>query len=122
MTIQIPLYSSRGEWAAMLVGNLIYNPQGEWIGWVDADRKVFSVVGEYVGWLNKDFRVLRQRVLDVTVPRRTPPAVPRERLRLPASVPLAPLMAELTFETVDVFDEMPELLSPFDIDQLKDID
>ena len=119
---QFPLYSSRGEWKAMLAGNLIYNPQGEWIGWADRDGKVFSVAGEYAGWLNKDFRVLRKRVLDQPIPRRSPPDRPRERVSMPAHVPLAPLMAELTLDTIDVFEDMPELLSPFDLDHLPDID
>jgi len=35
---------------------------------------------------------------------------------------LAPLMAELTYDTKDVFDEMPEKLSPIDFDKAKDID
>jgi len=119
---QIPLYSSRGEWAAMLIENDLYNPQGEWIGWIDKEGKIFSVAGEYAGWLSKDFRVLRQRVLETPVPRRPPPARSRERVRMPAHVPLARMMAEITYDTVDVFEEMPELLGPFDIDQLKDID
>jgi hypothetical protein len=119
---QLPLYSSRGEWKAMLADNLIYNPQGEWVGWVGQDGKVFSVAGEYVGWLSRDYRILRKRVLEKLVPRRPPPAPPRERLRIPSTVPLAPLMAELTFDTVDVFEEMPDLLNPLDLDHLPDID
>jgi 4-fold beta-flower domain-containing protein len=119
---QFPLYSSRGEWKGMLVDHLIYNPQGEWIGWVDQERRVFSVAGEYVGWLNKDFRVLRRRVIERPVPRRSPPARPPERRRMPANVPLAPLMAELTFDTIDVFEDAPELLSPLDLDHMPDID
>jgi len=119
---QFPLYSSRGEWKGMLVDNLIYNPQGEWIGWMDRDRKIFSVVGEYVGWLNKDFRVLRKRSVEQSGPRRSPPARPPERMRMPVNVPLAPLMAELTFDTIDVFEDRPELLNPLDLDQLPDID
>ena len=90
---QFPLYSSRGEWKGMLVDNLIYSPQGEWIGWMDRDRKIFSVVGDYVGWLNKDFRVLRKRVVEQSGPRRSPPARPPERMRMPYALVHVPLRA-----------------------------
>jgi len=43
-------------------------------------------------------------------------------MRLPASVPLAPLMAELRFDTIDVFEDAPQRLEPLDLDQLDDLD
>jgi hypothetical protein len=119
---QHPLYSTRGEWVAMLIDRYIHDTRGEWIGWVDKDGKVFSVAGEYAGWLSKDFRVLRQRMLDELVPRRPPPVRSRERVQMPATIPLPPMMAELSFDTIDVFEEMPELLTPLDLDHLPDID
>jgi len=39
-------------------------------------------------------------------PLRNPP-LPRPRIRPPAKVPLAPLFAELPWDTVDVFEENP---------------
>lgn len=116
-----PIYTTRGDWAAMLVGPFLYNPQGEWIGWVDQARLVWSVRGDYVGWLSKDFRVLRKRDITELYPRRTPP--PRQpRLKMPARVPFAPLMADLTFDTIDVFEDDPDRLDPGDMDKVADID
>jgi len=119
---QIPIYTTRGDWAAMIVDQNLYDVQGEWIGWVDDEHRVFSVRGEYVGWLSKDFRVLGRRDTTLLMPRQTPPATPPPRLRMPTSAPLAPLMAELTFDTIDVFEEAPHRLEPMDLDQLPDLD
>lgn len=112
-----PLYTTRGAWAGLLLDGYLYNPQGEWIGWVERDGSVYSVVGEYVGQLARDFRVLRKRAVpDARRQRRQPPARPSERFPMPATVPLPPLMAELGFDTIDVLDEMPELLHTLDAD------
>jgi hypothetical protein len=119
---QFPLYSTRGEWKGMLVGDDLYNSHGEWIGWRDEAGNVYSSSGEYVGWLTKDYRVLRKRVFHELAPRRRPPHRPRPGLQMPTHIPLAPLMAELSYDVVDVFDELPELLVPPDLDQLPDLD
>jgi len=112
-----PIYTTRGAWAGLLADGYLWNPQGEWIGWVERDGQVFSVAGEYVGWLSRDFRVLRKRAVDDAHRlRRTPPARPAGRLAVPATVPLPPLMAEIGFDTVDVLEEMPERLHTLDAD------
>jgi len=42
---------------------------------------------------------------------------------MPSAAPLPPLMSELSYDTVDVFDEMPERLHTLDADPAaKDID
>lgn len=109
----IPIYTTSGDTAGFLVYPYLYGPSGEWIGWVTADRLVYSVTGRYVGWLHSDFRILRRRAGDLSHPDRNPPARP-ERFYPPATVPLPPMMAELKYETVDVLDEMPELLPVYD--------
>jgi hypothetical protein len=120
---QYPLYTTRGDWVGMLVDSNLYSTQGEWIGWVNPGGIVFSVVGEYIGWLSKDFRVLRKRDIVETIPRRAPPARPALKIRMPSSAPLAPLMPDLTYDTIDVFEEMPERLHTIDADpSAKDID
>jgi hypothetical protein len=63
--------------------------------------------------LDHYFRILRRRGDVVTRPIRTLPSRP-ERFYPPAIVPLPPMMAELKYETMDVLDEMPELLPVFD--------
>jgi hypothetical protein len=117
---QFPIYTTKGDWAAMLIGRFIYNPQGEWIGWIDAQGLVFNVRGLYVGWLNRDFRILSKRSLG-THPRRDPP--PRQpRVRLPLSVPLPPMLGDLTYDTIDVFEEAAHRLDPMDMDSVQDIE
>src|SRR3989338_1039328 len=104
---QMPLYSTRGDFAGMFVDGYLHNNQGEWIGFTDSQGQVYSVAGEYVGWLNKDGRVLRKRVINFTIPRRSPPPRPA-RIKLPPTMPLPSLMAELSHDTIDVFDATPD--------------
>jgi hypothetical protein len=118
----IPIYTTRGDWVAMLVDDYwLYNPSGDWIGWVDDDRRAFSVRGVYAGWLGKDNRILRKRDSSDLVPRRTPPPTP-PKLRFPSTVALAPLMGDLSYDTVDLFEYEPERLEPLGMEQLEDID
>ena len=121
MANQFPIYTTRGDWAAMLVGRYLYNPHGDYIGWVESDGQVYSVRGEYAGWLSRDFRILCHRDTTELKPRRPPPPA-RPRLEMPTTVPLPPLMAELTFDTIDLFEDAPRRLDPYDMDQVQDID
>lgn len=117
MVKSYPLYTTRGVWAGLLAEGRLYNPQGEWIGWVERDGGAYSVAGEYVGQLTRDFRILRPRGLTVAPERRRrPPAQPAGRFPPPASVPLPPLMGDTGFENLDVFEEAPERLHTLDAD------
>ena len=113
---QFPIYTTRGEWAAMLIDIYLYNPRGEWVGYLTKTGHVFSVAGKYVGWLSKDFRILRKKVQDQTIPASRPPARPALKVRLPVNAPLPPLMADLSFDTFDVMDDEPERLHTLDDD------
>jgi hypothetical protein len=115
----IPIYSTPGDWMALLVFPYLYSPQGEWIGWVTPDRQVYDVQGLYVGWLTADPRILRKRTMDEELERRLPPATP-PRIRPPASVPLPPMMSGLAFEVIDVLEEEPERLHTTDAGDLKE--
>ncbi len=108
----IPIYTTKGDAGAFLSYPFIFNGVGEWIGWVTPDRKVFSVHGQYVGWLTGDPRILRKRA-DAFEDHRTPPARPG-RVLVPAMVPLAPMMPELSFGVMDVLQEDPDLLPTID--------
>jgi hypothetical protein len=114
----IPLYTTHGDAAAFLVYPYLYNPLGEWIGWVAPDGKVFSVYGVFVGNMTQDRRIVRKREMHDSEPRRTPPCPPLQ-LRVPANLPLAPQMAELSLNLIDVLDEDPERLSPPDSGELR---
>ncbi|HEX9028001.1 MAG TPA: hypothetical protein VF823_02425 [Anaerolineales bacterium] len=117
----ISIYSTRGDVGAFLIYPYIYNRSGEWIGWVTPDRLVYSVRGTQVGWLTDEPRILRKASAD-PLPSQPPPPV-QASINVPALVPLAPMMAELTFGTIDVLDEAPELLPSIDFDELcEDLD
>jgi hypothetical protein len=115
----IPIYTSRGDLGAYLVYPHLYNEMGEWIGWVTEKREVFSVLGSYAGWLTDDPRILRKRAYNFSKPRVKPP--PKQpRIKVPATVPLPPMMSELTYTIVDVLEEEPERLSTGDHHELKE--
>ena len=109
----IPLYTTSGATGGFLLYPYIFNAVGEWIGWATLDKQVYSVFGQYVGWFSQDWRILRRRTEEFDRPQGTPPPAPA-RFIPPAIVPLPPLMAELKYETVDVLDEMPDLLPTLD--------
>jgi hypothetical protein len=110
----LPIYRTSGDVGGYLQYPYIFSVTGEWIGWVTSDKKVFSVYGDYIGWLDKYFRILRKRTYDKLPAKQTVPPKPG-RFVPPASVPLAPLMAELNFNTIDVLEDMPELLPTDDV-------
>jgi len=115
----VPIYTTRGDLGGLLSYPYIFNRQGEWIGWVTNDRKVFSVHGHYVGYLTNDPRILRKVSEGFDQLRRqSPPAPPP--VRYPPSVPLAPMMPELIQGTIDVLEEAPELMPSLDEGELRE--
>jgi hypothetical protein len=115
----IPVYSSRGEVEAFLLFPYLFNRIGEWIGCVTPQREVYSVLGNYVGSLTSDPRIVRQRSDDMVRPRlqlKPPPG----RLTTPATLPLAPMMSDLTHSLVDVLLEEPERLHTIDSGELRE--
>ncbi len=115
----IPIYNSRGEVEAFLAFPYLFNRTGEWIGCVTAQREVYSVLGNYVGSLTNDPRIVRPRAADVVRPR-LKVSPPPGRLTAPATVPLAPLMSDLTHSMVDVLLEEPERLHTLDSGELRE--
>ncbi|MDH3943071.1 MAG: hypothetical protein OEV06_03115 [Anaerolineae bacterium] len=109
----IPVYTTRGDCEAYVVFPMIYNPLGEWIGWLTPEKEVFSVHGDYVGWITPEPRILRKRTDDFSRPKSQPPTKP-PNLRTPATVPLPPMMAELPYDTIDVLADEPERLPTLD--------
>lgn len=114
----IPVFSSRGEVEAFLVFPYLFNRNGEWIGCVTPQREVYSVLGNYVGSLTSDPRIVRPRAVDMPRPRLKVSAPPG-RLTAPATLPLAPLMSDLTHSLVDVLLEEPERLHTVDSGELR---
>lgn len=115
----IPIYTSHGDAEAFLVFPYLYNSMGEWIGWVEPDRGVYSVHGHWVGTLTKGPRIIRKREWMSEAPKLLPPQPPLP-LRPPARVPLAPTLAEVPLNMIDVLEEAPHLLPPVDFGELKE--
>ena len=115
----IPIYTTSGDLGAYLCYPYLFNISGEWIGFVTPKRQVFSVLGHYVGKITNEPRILRKRSYDFSIPRRNPPPH-QSRITVPASVPLAPMMAELSFSMIDVLEDEPERLSTIDFDELRE--
>jgi hypothetical protein len=113
-----PIYTTKGDCRAVFVSPHIYNLSGEWIGWITPENEVFDVDGLYVGWLSGDMRILRKRSM-THMQRRDAPNPPKS-IRVAATIPLPPLMAELTYSEVDVLDEEPERLHTRDTGELKE--
>jgi hypothetical protein len=118
----IPIYTTRGDADAFLTYPYLYNRQGEWIGWVSADRQVYSVLGIYVGDLTSEPRIIRRRITSSLKSNKIPPLNPPHIL-VPAKIPLAPLMPDLRYGLVDVLLEEPERLHTLDAgEQRQDLD
>jgi len=115
----IPIYTTSGDLGAYLIYPYLYNSLGEWIGFVTPNREVYSVLGNYVGDFSNDPRILRRRSYDFSKPRLKPPP-PQPRVTVPATVPLAPMMAELPFSMIDILEDEPERLSTADFDELRE--
>jgi hypothetical protein len=115
----IPIYSSRGETDAFLVFPYLFNRSGEWIGFVTPQRDVYSVLGVYAGTLTNEPRIIRKRSTSSLKPRLNPPPHPG-RISIPAMLPLAPLMSDLTSSHVDVLSEEPERLHTLDTGEFRE--
>jgi hypothetical protein len=109
----IPVYNSKGDAEAFLAYPYLHNRNGDWVGWVTPQRQVYSVLGYYVGYITDEPRILRKRMTSTLQPRLGPPAPPK-RISPPATVPLAPMMREITYSTVDILLEEPERLHTLD--------
>ena len=115
----IPIFSSRGEVEAFLVFPYLFNRTGEWIGCVTPKREVYSVLGNYVGSLTNDPRIIRPRADDAIHPR-LKVSPPPGRITTPATVPLAPMMSDLTHSLIDVLLEEPERLHTVDSGEFRE--
>jgi hypothetical protein len=101
-----PIYTTNGEWVAMLEGSYLYDTYGEWVGWLDG-KDIYTRDGEYAGFLSTDARILRDRIRRQRQIRPAPPVAPK--IKIPSKVPLAPMFSELPWNLVDIFDEDPDI-------------
>lgn len=115
----VPIYTSHGDAEAFLVYPYLHNRMGEWVGFVTPDRKVYSVLGFYVGELTAEPRIIRRRITASLMARKTPPPHPQQ-ITLPATIPLAPMMADLKFGYTDILLDEPERLHTLDAGELRE--
>ncbi len=104
-----PIYRSDGAWVAVYKDGHLFNVDGEWIGFVRG-REVFDTSGLYIGFLSDDRRLLRKRSNPIKRPRLQPPPQPKRPI-IPASMPLAPLLRNLPYQIIDMFEAYPERLT-----------
>ena len=109
----IPIYTSKGDVEAFLVYPYIYNRIGDWIGFVTPKREVYSVIGNYVGMFSDDSRIIGKRATNTLKPPLKPPPPP-DRVYPPATVPLAPMLRELTHGQIDILLDEPDRLHALD--------
>ena len=115
----IPLYTSKGDVEAFLVYPYIYNRTGDWIGFITPQREIYSVLGYHVGTLTDDKRIIGKRATNTFNPRLNPPPSPG-KVYPPATVPLAPMMRELTHSQIDVLLDYPERLHTLDSGEFRE--
>ncbi|MBT3321846.1 MAG: hypothetical protein HN392_06135 [Anaerolineae bacterium] len=116
----IPLYTTKGDAEAFLVYPYIYNRLGEWIGWITAEKEIYSVIGHYVGFLAKGPRILRKRAIEIATEHKRPPVSPAGKVYPPATVPLAPMMPELNHSEIDILLDEPERLHTADSGEFRE--
>ena len=105
----VPIYRTDGEWVAVYEKSHLFNIDGEWIGFVTG-RDVYDTSGMYLGFLIDDRRLLRTLSRPPTRARLQPPPKPTTP-EIPATMPLAPLLASLPYSIIDLFETFPERLS-----------
>lgn len=120
--VLIPIYTSKGDAEAFLLYPHLFNRNGDWIGFVTPKRDVYSVLGHFVGTLTNDPRIIRKRATSTLKARLKPPPKPA-KVYPPATVPLPPMMADLSQSVIDVLLDAPERLHTTDSgEQREDLD
>jgi hypothetical protein len=103
-----PIYQSNGKVVAVVTRGHLVNLEGYPIGFLHG-AKVYDLAGDYVGTLSEDRRLLRPRRRPGRE-HRQPPSRPKQVRGIPKGFPLAPMFAELAYETIDFFEEYPDQL------------
>jgi hypothetical protein len=114
----IIIYTTRGDMGAFLIYPYLFNAGGEWVGWATATKEIYNLDGTYVGTISDDQRIVRRKSLDAVPPKRALPSAPGKP-RVPASVPLPPQMAALSYDLFDVLEDRPDLLHTMDSGEFK---
>jgi hypothetical protein len=103
------IYNTAGDWQATAIGPYIFDARGEYVAFLEG-RSVYTTDGEWVGDLAKDGRILRKRAGKKRPLHPHPLAKPAiKRADLPGRAPLPPQNAEISYDTIDVLEEDPDI-------------
>src|SRR5258706_3811756 len=114
------IYNRRGYGRLPAVPPYIYDTRGECIGFLEG-QDVYTFDGEWVGGLIKDGRITRKRAgKKKPLHPNPPPKLKVKPSNLPARAPLPPQTGDLSYDTVDVMEEDPEIFKRLS-DRRKDL-
>ena len=103
------VYNTAGDWQATVIGaKYVYDTRGEYVGYLEG-RAVYTRDGEWIGDLAKDGRVLRKRAGKTRPLHPNPVPRPAGKPTLPGRAPLPPQNAEISYDTIDVLEEDPDV-------------
>jgi hypothetical protein len=103
------IYNTAGDWQATAIGQYIFDSRGEYVGFLEG-RSAYTRDGEWVGDLAKDGRILRKRVVQKQPLHPNPLPKPATKpSNLPGRAPLPPQNAEISYDTIDVLEEDPDI-------------
>lgn len=104
------VFDTAGDWHATKLGNYLFDPRGEYIGFVMGENyDVYTASGEWIGQLYHDGRIIRKRSAARQPLLKTLPPKPTKPEKLPARAPLPPQTGELGFDKIDVLEWDPEI-------------
>jgi glycosyltransferase involved in cell wall biosynthesis len=55
------VFNTSGDYVAFVVGDNIFDPDSDWLGFIRNGNEVYGTDGEFVGYLLEDDRVVRNR-------------------------------------------------------------
>jgi hypothetical protein len=102
------IFNTAGDWHATAIGPHIYDARGEYVAFLEG-RTVYTADGEWVGELAKDGRILRKRAGKSRPLHPNPLPKPAIKPNLPGRAPLPPQNAEISYDTIDVLEEDPDI-------------
>jgi hypothetical protein len=107
------LYDTPGDWQGTVMNWFIFDPRGDYLGFIQADTPttydVYTTSGEWIGEIIQDGRIVRKRNYNRKPLLKELPPKPPKPAKLPARAPLPPQTSDLGFDKVDVLEWDPDV-------------
>ncbi|PJF27806.1 MAG: hypothetical protein CUN53_02655 [Phototrophicales bacterium] len=107
------IYDTPGDWQGVVLSNFIFDPRGDYIGFIIEEKPevydVYTASGEWIGYLIPDGRIVRKRTSDRRPLLKKLPPKPAKPNPFPSRAPLPPQTADLGFDRIDVLEWDPEI-------------